>query len=106
MRQLGRFWDVIENNDCYLYSSIGTRFAVQKGRRRWRNYGNCKKYGQNDTVSIILDLRKRTINYLVNEQNQGIAYRNIKKDDETKYQLIVALESKDDCIEIVDFSKC
>ena len=107
-RTMGKFWEIVSNNDTEkntlcLYSSYAARFDPIESEVQWPDYG--KEYGENDVVSIILDLTKRSINYLLNDKDQGIAYENIGRNEDTKYQLLVALESQDDCVEIINFSR-
>ena len=69
----------------------------------WESYGEPAKV--NDIVSIVLDLKQREIRFLVNHQDQGVAYQgdDIKIGDDIEYRLAVIPCSRGDSIEIVDF---
>ena len=91
---------VKDGHAIYMYSSWGK--ILDQKTTKWRKYG--KKSLKNDTISIILDLRRGQINYLVNGKDQGIAYKDIQKSDDIKYRLIVFLGKGGHCLEILNFS--
>ena len=62
--------------------------GMQKYSRSWKRYGASF---MKDKVSINLDLKKKEIRFLVNDQDQGIAYQNIKTGEDIKYRLVVSL---------------
>lgn len=45
----------------------------------------------NGKTSIQLDLVRRQIRFVFNDQHQGIAYENIKKNKDVNYRLVVAM---------------
>ena len=61
--------------------------------------------GENDLVSIELDLDKKTIRFYLNSVDQGIAYRNVGCGDNVKYRLCVILYGSGSSVEIVGFTK-
>ena len=71
----------------------------------WNKYGN--RFVKNDIVSIILDLKRKQINFLVNGIDQGIAYENVKfpASQKIKLRLSVSMCSSGQSVEIVKFSK-
>ncbi len=104
VRKLGDIWSLCRENggaSIYMYANLGSIYDANKAH--WTMYG--QRFRENDTVSIILDLQKQQITYLVNEEDQGIAYKNIIKNDDIKYQLLVVLRNHNDCVEITNFNK-
>ena len=84
---------------CYLHA--GSKYD---GQNNWNSYG-CS-YGSNDIVSMEMNLKRAEMRFYVNNQDQGVAYTNIKNDDaDVKYRLLVSLYSSGDSVEIVNFSK-
>ncbi len=107
LRESGIFPEFIQtNNAVYMYSSTGeisqpsdTKFKFG----RWTKYGEKFKYfEENDTISIILDLKKQQINYLRNGGDQGIAHKNIQKNNNITYRLLVVIQLMDDSVEITN----
>ena len=88
----------------YAYSGSGHKLPQGMDRvwYKWIKYGD--NFKANDTISVILDLRKGQISYLKNGVDQGIAYENIQRDDKIQYQLLVSLQGMGDCVEITNFT--
>ena len=84
----------------YAFTNLGKK---TKTNDRWKSYGETVRAG--DIVSIHLDLNKDQIKLAINGKDQGIAYDNIDRSQVIKYQLFVCLRSKNDCVEILNFSK-
>eukprot|EP01084_Bolivina_argentea_P092764 166874_1 len=60
---------------------------------------------KNDTISMCLDLKKQEISFSINDNNQGVAYKDIEQGDDIKYRLFVSLRHVGDSVEIINFSK-
>ncbi len=107
IRKSGDFWKICKEitTGIYMYSSWRRKLDPFEDldNNCWKLYG--KRFGENDIVSIILDLKRQQIRYLVNGEDQGIANRNVQKSDEIKYQLLVVMAMSDDCVEIMNFTK-
>eukprot|EP01084_Bolivina_argentea_P060851 111167_1 len=96
--------EVEENIDYYILNQNGCILKKQydtdefDGRYHWHkwnwfNYGN--GFGTNDLVSILLNIEKGEIRFFVNNIDQGIAYKNIKKSNLISYRLFVTLQEGD-----------
>ena len=74
--------------DMMGYGYMGNNGATQKG-------GKVKKYGEKfkagDKVSIILDMNAKSLSFLLNGEDQGIAFKNIPSGD---YRLAASLCEK------------
>ena len=87
----------------------GYHFAFSNGKKTkpnefWQLYG--KKVTTGDIASIHLDFKKGQIKLIINGTDQGIAYGNIDAvSKDIKYRLFVCLNSKNDSVEILNFSK-
>ena len=60
---------------------------------------NCKEI----KVIIDLNLKKNQLSYIVNDENIGIAYKNIQKSNDIKYCLAVSLIGTNANVLIEDF---
>ena len=85
----------------YGYIGFGTIYKMD-GNDNQPKYGD--EYGDDD-ISIKEDLKQGEMRFLVNGKDQGIAYRDIYKDKDVKYRLIVSICGKDVSVEIINFSK-
>eukprot|EP01084_Bolivina_argentea_P299263 515826_1 len=74
----------------YLYCNDGNRRAKgEAAYTYWDNYG--MKCGENDKVSVCLDLKNKQVKFLINDIDQGVAFENINTGDDIKYTLFVSL---------------
>ena len=69
----------------------------------WSDYGKIVKPG--DIVSIHLDLRKAEIELIINDDDQGVAFKNVAKSKEIEYHMLVTLPNINDSVEIVNFTQ-
>eukprot|EP01084_Bolivina_argentea_P201177 343917_1 len=60
----------------YVYWSCGLLYGRNTEFGPWKKYGI--KFGTYDKISILLDLQKKQIRFLVNDIDQGIAYTNVQ----------------------------
>ncbi len=67
---------------------------------RWKSYGTKCKSG--DIVEMILDLDKRTLSYIINGKDYGIAEDQIEK---TEYRAGVTLYKNDDKITLLSYQR-
>ena len=81
------------------------------------NYGYCgnfkvvntafKIYGddfkENDILKMILDLKKKTLSFMINDKDQGIAFENIKYSPDIYYKMAVSFEGLTDEIQLINF---
>ena len=54
---------------------------------------------------IHLDLKRGEISFSINGTDQGIAFSNIKQEDNISYRLYIASYWKDSTTEIIDFCR-
>ena len=95
-----RFEDSQGYNYCYLHNG-----KIYEPPSYWNQYA-AQTWKSNDIVTMELDLMRANLRFWINNQDQGIAYSNIKNDDENiKYRLFISLFSPKDGFQIVDFSK-
>lgn len=64
-----------------------------------------KKWMIGDILTINLDLNKKQLYLLINQQNQGIAFENIKSSEKMKYRLFVSLYCIEESVEILQYNK-
>lgn len=63
-------------------------------------YGK-ENYGAGDVIDMILDFDKLEVRYAVNEEDQGVAFNNIKQ---VTYTAAISMNNKSDGIEILEYS--
>ena len=101
------YFEIESNGIHYVYHGEGKIYYVGYSPK-WVNDDWCS-YGdgcvENDIFSVELDLKSKQIKFFINGEDQGVAYTNIDKDDNVKYRLMVSMAGKDDCVEILNFSK-
>ena len=85
------------------HGRINTYPEENDGYTHRKHYGI--KFKQGDIITMELDLSKSQIKYYVNNEDQGIAYKNIIRGQDIKYRLAVSLREIDNEIEIVSFTK-
>ena len=62
------------------------------------------KFYQGDKISMILDLSKSSLAFMINDKFKTIAYDDIKKADNIQYRMFVSIYFPDDCVEMLNFS--
>ena len=82
----------------YFYYGYGTIF--QNSDKIWVAYGDGYRESK---VSIILNLKKKEIKFIVDGKHFGAAYSNVKTGKDIKYRLMVTCKEKGDFIEIENF---
>eukprot|EP01084_Bolivina_argentea_P092763 166872_1 len=95
-------FDVEEDGINYVLCNDGMTYDNET--EAWKEYAGTFA-GQNDKISICLDLKKGEISFSINDNNQGVAYKDIEQGNDIKYKLFVSLRSIGDSVEIVKFSK-
>ena len=85
----------------YLYGNWG---HVCDRRDVDKEYGTGISDG-NGKISIHLDLKLGQLSFSVNDVNQGIAFENIKKNQDIQYRLVVSLFYVGASVEIINFHK-
>ena len=88
------------DNSYALWINSGVVYNGTKGWDMSDSYGvaNLKK------ISIILNLQTSILSYLYNDRVKIKKIQNIQKRDGIKLKMFVILRSKDDCIELVNFT--
>ena len=88
----------------FMYCSDGEVF-IDSSECEWKAYG--QDYGEDDIITIFLNLRKMTIEFRLNGRNQGIAYSNIKDcgNDKTKLKLSVTINTATTSAQIIKFAR-
>ena len=93
----GGWMEVMEVNAYFAYSS--------RGRKYWNQWDGAleygMEYGQGDTVRMVLDTADCTLEFYVNDQSQGIAFRNVALNSHT--HLAVAMDGRADAIQLLGF---
>ena len=89
----------------HVYESDGTKYDNSAGLPNcWWFYGiNEYGYKVNDIVSIHLDLHEKTVSFSINNQDQGIAYKNIKKGKDLKYKFVASVLTGGTHVQLIDF---
>ena len=74
---------------------------------------DCEDYGSgihsNDTLIMELDFNHKTLGFMINDTDFGIAFRDIDFKDNRKYHMVVSgyvTRQKDIRIELADFQQC
>ena len=62
-----------------------------------------KEFCSGDIIKIEVNTKYKTIKYNINDKDFGIACNNINFENNTKYNFVVSMYEKDDCVELVDF---
>lgn len=73
----------------YAYGDTGKIMNpawYSRTRDRWSDYGDKAK--ENDIISVELDIGDSTVRFYVNDKDQGIAYKDIKKGEDIQYRFI------------------
>ena len=71
----------------------------------WKTYGKTSMIRGKVKISIHLDLLKNEVTFSVNEEDWGVAYKNVKVAKNVDYRLMVSLMDKNHNAEILNFSK-
>ena len=71
-------------------------------KHNYKSYG--KQFKENDIINMILNLKKRTISYKINDIDQGVAYNNIVVGNDVNYKLAVTLGATNNSLQIIDFT--
>ena len=98
----------IENNIYYAYQNEQQLYSSHKDDGiepgfYVKEYGD--EYGKDDIIMMELNLKEATLQYYKNGEPQGIACKNIIKDENIKYKLMVSMFSERDSIQIINFQK-
>ena len=85
------------NQIYYSLSISGCKYSSENGKEKV-----CKLLGNNDTIEMVIDFGEQTIKYLINEQDLGIKYENIKTDKSLRYKYLVFLFYQYDSVSIIE----
>ena len=86
----------------YGYDNEGDKYSTDKNEYG-TEYG--REYGKRDIVKMELNLSKRTIEFYVNDECQGIAFDDIKVGDDIKYKLVIEFWVRDGSCKIINFTE-
>ena len=95
------FRQTTEKQIFYAFDNDGDKYwhdAVS-----YRSYGDT--FEQGDVVRMELNLSTGTIIYYINDESQGIAFKDIEKGDDIKYKLAVELYNDEDSCTIISHSE-
>ena len=107
-----------EASDAYIWKSLAASddymylFGNWGGRHDGRlvhnqDYGTFKsterRYINNGKISICLNLKLRQLSFSVDDVDQGIAFKNIKKGENINYRLMVSMSHQNSSVEIIQF---
>ena len=62
-----------------------------------------ERYGEGDTVTMDLNLKKKELSFDINGKKYGVAFKDIRCDTETKYYLAISATGQDHKMGIVEF---
>ena len=54
---------------------------------------------------MILNMYAKTLSFVHNEKDHGIAYRNIDFSDDTKYNMAISVYGENDTVQLIDFQQ-
>lgn len=85
--------------------STGMQWGLKRSKNgsAWIKYGG--KWIKDDEITLCLDLTKLEIKVMINDKDQGIAIGNIEKSKKIYYRFFVTLSSKNNCVEILNFTE-
>ena len=63
------------------------------------------KFNDDDTVTMILDLKQRKISYSVNHERIVIAFENITVEKDLEYCMAVCINNETDCIDLLHYKE-
>ena len=92
-----KFCDNI-NSSNYAFCALS--YTMSKGETV-SNYGT--EWHINDEIGIQLNLKERNIEFLVNGQNQGIAYHNIEIGEDIAYRLATYVYQNNVTVKLINF---
>ena len=93
------FFDFTTNSKVYGIWSDGDVTRWDKGHRS----GKSVKFGDNDTVEMILDLKNKSISIRVNEQDKRIVVDDVTTGDEIEYCMAVALKFDQTSVRLLNY---
>ena len=94
--------DLYNNNEYrYTWWSDGDLFF---NRKKYHDGDGVVTFKENDHISIILDLIHLQIKASVNNGEEKILFKNVEKEDNIEYKLMVAME-KEATVEILQFKQ-
>ena len=73
----------------------------KSNREPWSKAVQCPRLKNGDTASICLDLKQKTIKFLING-DERLAFDNVKTSNDISYRLFVTLYHESECVEILD----
>ena len=88
-----------KSKDYYVYENAKWFYDASRSLR----YG--ENFGKDDIIMMELNLKNESIQFYKNDKSQGIASKNIVKNNNTRYKLMISLYAKKDSIQIVNFQK-
>eukprot|EP01084_Bolivina_argentea_P251370 421583_1 len=98
------------NDDFYKQkSSLNIAYVSDRNDSFLFANGECVKpwgttFHTDDVITMILDLSKRSLHFLVNGKDQGTAYKNILPVKTMKYRMAVSLSLPGDCVSLLSYS--
>ena len=75
--------------------------STEKGKHESRQYG-CSFSG-GDAVEMILDLSKKQLSFVLNDEDQGIAADDVKREDDLEYRAVVSFCTQGTSVELISF---
>ena len=91
------FW-FNKNYIHYVYTRLSNK---KKQNFEYTNYG--EGYGQNDIISIKLDLNNKTIGFAKNDKDFGTAFDNIETSDNLIYVLAICVGNSDEKVKVLSY---
>ena len=84
----------------YSFGSPGNLYSKQKGGAK---YG--KKYAKDDIVMMEINTKDRTIEFHVNGESQGIAFKDDQINVDKIYRPAISMSGKDEAVKILKFEQ-
>ena len=97
--------DYCDNVDGYhyLFWNAGLTFNNKGYTYPWSKCS--KEYEKGDTISIILNLKEKYVQFMVNGKDADNRYTDIATRKDIKYRLYTSVYGKNDCVQILNFSR-
>ena len=94
-----------KDNTFYAMDIDGDKVSNVNGFVKFETYHDKCWDGikESDTITLELNLLKKTISSYINDEWKGIAFENIKTGADMKYKLAVFLVTEDDSCSIIDY---
>ena len=96
------------DEDCFT-NEESSNYCFATNGQKWskgdRGKYHLNTFNEGDTLQMILDCKRKTLSFIHNDINLGVAYDNIDIDETINYKMAVIMASKGDELELVNFEQ-